>query len=131
MKTCPSCGSHRVVRSETKDWEIFIGDVKIVYDKVEDHCQDCDDRGDFGAENDGRIEKAIKKAGLVKLLCPECEVSMYAELVGWIERTFFKGKEFRFNACAYRCTMCDELFDTAETMDRSLAAARAALKEDQ
>jgi len=59
-----------------------------------------------------------------KKSCPQCEAVTNVELVAREEYVKMKGQNISFTACSYRCTECNEEFDTPETLDQNLEVAR-------
>ena len=84
-KTCPTCGSGNLESSSLEESVQVPYGPSIAYDSVEDHCMNCGDRGDFAAENDERIEKAVQESAassvelILKKLSEEGISSAYFE----------------------------------------------------
>jgi transposase-like protein len=56
--------------------------------------------------------------------CPRCEADRPVELVVLETSVSMRGKDVSFSSESYRCSVCGEEFDTAETLDRNLERAR-------
>lgn len=62
----------------------------------------------------------------MKTSCPSCEKSIEYQAHSYWQSVEMKGKLVKFIAASYKCPLCGELFDTAETLNGNLEAARMA-----
>ena len=61
-KQCPVCNSTEVLSYTVEEHVQSPYGQQVDYNAVEDHCNNCGEKGDFYAENDVEIEDAIQKS---------------------------------------------------------------------
>ena len=61
---------------------------------------------------------------MTKKSCPYCETVQDVQEIECTEKIEYEGKNIIYKAVHYQCFKCNEVFDSAEMMDKNILSAK-------